>query len=296
MEWKENELGLLVPATPYTYGSKTPRLNRLRKVLGDKYLLTPTRRQITSSSQKVPADLTPWDLQNIRRHVSGRKEESVKVLLGVAVLRKKGYVERDDFVGYEGAEYQSGKGSTDYPAAHQFPCNPTIRKWGLPHHARTAGLKNALQEPLEKTDYLPKLVNYADRLFEANGACDAVANAVKFVLHEQPVDKEINFTMIRHAAICELFKGYADALDAARALASADTSGIDMLDPSVLQHVNATWFSGPGTQKAQKSMEVVRFALASAANASIADGEPSMLAPAAMKNYADSLEKLSKEV
>lgn len=295
MQWKENEFGLLVPATPYTYGSKTPQLNRLRKVLGKKYLLAPTRREISSSGQKVPADLSPWDLQHIREHVSGRKEESVRVLLGVALLRKKGYVERDDVVAYKGAQYQRGKGSTDYPAAHRFPCNPTIRGWGLPHHARTSGLKSALQEPLEETDYLPKLVNYADRLFEANGACDAVANAVRFVLHEQPVEKEINQTMIRHAAICELFKGYADALDSARALADANTSGIDMLDPTVLQHVNDTWFPEPGSQKAQESMEVVRFALSYAANISIADGEPSMLAPAAMKNYADSLETLSKE-
>jgi len=139
MQWKENELGLLVPATPYTYGSKTPQLNRLRKVLGEKYLLAPSRRQIMSSGQKVPADLGPWDLQHIREHVSGRKEESVKVLLGVALLRKKGIVERDDVVAYKGAQYQRGKGSTDYPAAHRFPCNPTIRGWGLPHHARTSG-------------------------------------------------------------------------------------------------------------------------------------------------------------
>jgi hypothetical protein len=297
MEWKENGLGLLVPSTRYSYGSKTPPLNRLRKVLGSKYLLDRSRRQIRAG-EKVPSDLSPWDPSNIRRHVRGRKWQSVLVLLGVAFLRKMGFVNRDDVVDYEGAEYQKGKGSTEYPAAHQFPCNPTIRGFGLPHHARTAGLKSALKRPFEETDYLPKLVNYADRLFEANGACDAVVNAVKFVLHEQPADKDVNLTMIRHASICELFKGYANALDSALALAEANTVGIDMLDPEVLEHVNETWFSGTGeiSQKAQKSIEVVRAALDYAKNASLADGEPDILTPAAMNVYLYSLETLSREI
>lgn len=295
MQWIENNFGLLVPASPFSYGSKKPELNRLRKVLGSKYLLAPQRRQVTAGAQSVPVDLSPWDLQNLREHVTGRQDESVRVLLGVAFLRKTGLLGRDNQVGYKGAAFQRGKGSDVYPAAHRFPCNPTIRGWGLPHFASTLRLRRALQVPLEETDYLPKLVNYADRLFEANGACDAVAHAVRFVLHEQPTDKDINLNLIRHAAV-ELFKGYTASMQAALNLADANTTGIDMLDPSVFEHVNETWFSSAdGSAKARESIELVRFALAHAIQLSNSSGEPITLAPATMVEYSGRLEALSKE-
>jgi len=297
MEWKENDFGLLVPASPFSYGAKKPQLNRLRKVLGSKYLLSQQRRQVTAGAQTVPTDLSPWDLQNLRQHVIGRQDESVRVLIGVAFLRKAGLVGRDDPVGYKGAEFQRGKCSKPYPAAHRFPCNPTIRNWGLPHFAESLRLRRALQRPLEKTDYLPNLVNDADRLFEANGACDAVAQAVRFVLHEQPTDKDINPKLIRHGAMGELFPGYKTSLQAALDLAEVNVTGIDVLDPSVFEHVNETWFaSAGGSPKAEQSIELVRFTLEYAIQVSTSYGEPITLSPPAIAEYAGRLEALNKEV
>ena len=295
MQWKENALGILLPDSPYCYGSKTPGLNRLRTVLGSKFLLAQQRRQVSAGVQKVPTDFSPWDLNNLDRHVIGRKDESVRVLLGAASLRKFGLVDRDAAVGYKGAQFQRGKGSADYPAAHRFPCNPTINNWGLPHFAQSQPLRNALRLPLEKTDYLPKLVNYADRLFEANGACDAVARSVEFVLHEQATEKDINLKMIRHAALFILFKGYTEALQDALTMTSS-VAGIAAIDPSLLQHVNQTWFTAPGSdgEKAESSMEVVQFALARALQIGNASAEPMMLALPAMTQYLSRLEALHK--
>lgn len=295
MQWKQNDLGILVPDSPFRYGGKPQGLTRLRKVLGNKYLLAQQRRQVSAGVQKVPTDLSPWDLHNLDRHVIGRKDESVRVLLGVAFLRKFGLVDRDAAVGYRGAQFQRGKGSTDYPAAHRFPCNPTINNWGLPHYAQSQRLRNALQLPLEKTDYLPKLVNYADRLFEANGACDAVVRTVEFVLHEQATEKDVNLNMIRHAALRELFEGYQAALQDALTLATDDI-GIAAIKPSVLQYINQTWFSSPGMdgEEAESSIEVVQFALARALQVSSASAEPMMLAPSAVMQYLARLEALHK--
>jgi hypothetical protein len=298
-QWKENESGLLVPATPYTYGAKQPGLSRLRSVLGEKYLLAKRRRQVTPGVRKVPnaTDLSPWDLQNLEEHVIGRGEESVKVLLGAAFLRKAGLVDRDELVSYQGAEFQRGKGSKLYPAAHRFPCNPTIRSWGLPHYAKSRRLERALERPLEKTDYLPKLVNYADRLFEANGACDAVAKTIRFVLHEQPTDKDINLNMIRHATTSELLQGYKRAYEKALVLAEANTKGIDLLDASALEYVNDAWFSsstGAGSKKAEESIDVVRFSLLHSIRVANSHGEPITLAPTAMTEYVARLEALHK--
>ncbi|HLV85544.1 MAG TPA: hypothetical protein VKV39_01125 [Candidatus Sulfotelmatobacter sp.] len=295
MQWKQNDRGVFVPDTPFRYGGTPQGLARLRKVLGSRYLLAQERRQVSSGVQKVPTDLSPWDLNNLDQHVTGRKEESVRVLLAVAFLRKFGLVDRDAAVGYKGAQFQRGKGSTDYPAAHRFPCNPTINHWGLPHYAQSQRLRHALRLPLEKTDYLPKLVNYADRLFEGNGACDAVSQAVEFVLHEQATEKEVNLKMIRHAALSILFAGYATALQDALTVATSDP-GIAAIDPSLLQHVNQTWFSSPASDggTAESSIEVVQFALAHALQLGNSSGEPVMLAPSAMTQYLARLEALHK--
>jgi len=295
MQWKENELGILLPVTPFSYGSQPPGLSRLRKVLGSKYLLKKPRRQVRAGDRKVPKDLTPWDLGNLDLHVTGRKDESVRVLLGAALLRKFGLVNREAIVGYKGAAFQRGKGSPDYPAAHRFPCNPTIANWDLPHYAPSGRLKNALKLPLEKTDYLPKLVNRADQLFEASGACDAVARTIQFVLHEQATDKDVNLKLIRHAAVFELFPGYTEALQDALAIASSNAA-IEAIDPAVLQHVNETWFSSSDEEgQAANSVEVVQFALVRALQVGDALAEPMMLAPPAMAQYIGELEALLKE-
>jgi len=289
MQFETDEFGLLRPVTPYRYGSPPPGFSKpLRKQLGKKWVLPPRRRRVLAGDP-VPTDLSPWDLANLNLHVNGRKDESVRVLVGVAILRKFGLVDRDAIVSYKGAEFQQGDGSRDYPAAHRFPCSPTIAYWDLPHHAPSRGLKNALKLPLERTDYLPRLVNYADRLFESNGACDAVVWAIRFVLHEQVKDKDVPLNLIRHVALNELFRKYSEALEKARSKVGA----IQAIDPAVLAHVNQTWVS-PSDEEGEEladSREVVCFALDWALDAS---AEPAMLAPPAMTEYISELEALHK--
>jgi hypothetical protein len=142
-------------------------------------------------------------------------------------------------------------------------------------------------------------VNYADRLFEANGACQAVAQTTRFVLHEQPADKDINLNMIRHATTAELLKGYKTAYETALTLAETNTKGIDMLDASALAYVNQSWFSGSsdgGSKAAEESIDVVRFALAYSIQVANSHGEPITLAPTTMMQHVERLEALHKAV
>jgi hypothetical protein len=280
-------------------------LKGLKKLLGAKYVLQKRPRQVTAGVQKPPAanDLSVWDLHSLEQHVRGRGEESVRVLLGVAFLRKAGLVGRDDVVGYTGAEFQRGQAQGSrgvYVAAHRLPCNATIRNWGLPHFADSPGLRRALELPLEKTDYLPKLVNYADRLFERSGACEALAAAVGFVLHEQKPDKDVNVNMIRHATIFELFNGkngYLRAYEMALDLARANTNGIDLLDPATLAHVSEMWSSqsdDENVRNSRKSMDLVEFALSHSIDVMASGGDPFMLAPATASQHIARFERLHK--
>ena len=140
------------------------------------------------------------------------------------------------------------------------------------------------------------MVNYADRLFEASGACKAVAETIRFVLHEQAPEKNINLNMIHHAT-CELLRGYRTAYDVALGLAEVNTKGIDMLDPLALEYINEAWFSsssGESSKKAEESIDVVRFALMHSIQVASSHGEPTILAPTTMTEYVARLEALHK--
>lgn len=86
MGWEENEFGLLVPDSPYRYGSTPVGLKRLRSLLGKKYLFAKPRRQLTPGVQSPPS-AKGLDLNTLQAHVQGRNEEALRVLVGVAVLR-----------------------------------------------------------------------------------------------------------------------------------------------------------------------------------------------------------------
>jgi hypothetical protein len=294
-DWKPRPSGLFVPAAPLTYGPRGPVPAAIKKA-SPQFWLRDRRRRIVAGTTAPPGvkDLGPWELHNLEKHLLGRREESVRVLLGVAVLRKLELVGRDGPVACSGAEYQRGKGNKAYVAAHRFPGNPTPGNWSLPHFARTPRLQRALERPLEKTDYLPVLMNYADRLFESRGACDAVEKAVGFILHEQKPQTEINLNLIRHAAITELFTPYREALESALSYAGDHDGQIQPIDPALLQHLSQTWFSG-NSQMANGSIEVVQYTLAHSLAVSITSPAPFMLAPATMTEYAARLETLGKE-
>jgi hypothetical protein len=295
-EWKPNALGILVPDSPTTFGPRAPVPPSVKKASKQYWLRTP-RRRVTPGTLAAPnvTDLGPWELHNLEKHVIGRREEAVRVLLGVAVLRKLGRVDRDEYVKCGAARFQRGKGNEAYVAAHRFPGTPLLGDWPLPHFAREARLERALERPLEKTDYLPRLMNYADRVFESHGGCAAVAKTIGFVLHEQKPEKDIDLNLIRHSAASELFPAWNRALAGATQFAVEHEGEIQQLDPTVLAHVNKVWSAGPGdSKKAEQSIEVVQVALAHSLAVSITSPAPFMLAPSTMAEYAARLEKLGK--
>lgn len=296
MGWKVNEFGLLVPDSPYRYGSAPVGLKRLRSLLGKKYLFAKTRRRITPGVQKAPST-AGLDLGTLELHVEGRNEEALRVLVGVAVLRSLGLLPREGDIDFKGADYQRGKGTRFYDAAHRFPCTPKINGWGVPRYARGRGrLERALERPLERTDYLPKPVNYADRLFEVNGACEGVVEAVRFVMHEQPAEKPVYVSMIRHAWAFELAKGFDRAYNDAWQEADSNTEGIDLLDESALERLDELRAS-PGSINFRiptANMQLVADALWYSAFWARRQGEPFMAEPRSISLYEQRLLKLSK--
>ena len=259
--WKLNEFGLLVPDGPYTYGPPVG-LNRLRKVLGSKFMLDKPRREKTPGATSPPPNLQfdSLDFRNIEPHVRGRGEESVRVLVGVAFLRSKGLIGRDAAVNYAGARYQRGTGNQDFDAAHQFPCTPTINSFPLPSFAPYGRLRDALVRPLAITDYLPKLFNYADRLFESSGGCDAVIEPIRLIMHDQKQGQPVHDKLVQHAAWFKLFPNYLKAYQMAQKLANADQEGIDLLDPTAIDRMNEAALSTTqdlDTSRPTKNMAMV---------------------------------------
>ena len=297
MAWKENEFGLLVPDSPYSYGKTPEGLKRLRSLLGEKYLFAKPRRQVTPGVQ-TPPSAAGLDLNALRIHVAGRNEESLRVLTGVAVLRSLGLVPREGNLSYKGADFQRGSGTHLYDAAHRFPCSPNLNGWNFPHHAGgRRRLARALERPLARTDYLPKPVNYADRLFEVNGSCEGVVEAIRFVLHEQPVQKPVNVNLIRHAWSRMLAQDFQKAYDRAWREADANQQGIDLLNESALERLNELSAS-PGSinfRKPRANMQLVADALWFSAYLSQRYLDPYTGTPDNIRLYEQRLLKLSKE-
>lgn len=296
MGWQENEFGLLVPDSPYRYGGTPVGLKRLRSLLGEKYLFAKPRRQVSPGFQNPP-NAAGLDLNPLQAHVHGRNEESLRVLTGVAVLRSLELLPREGEVSYKGADFQRGSGTRFYDAAHRFPCNPILNGWSFPRYAKSRSrLERALQRPLERTDYLPKPVNYADRLFEVNGSCEGVVEALRFVMHEQPVHKPVNVNMVRHAWSGErmLAEAFAKAYDDAWGQAAGNKEGIDILNEAALDRLSELSTS-PGSinfRKPRANMQLVADALWYSAYLSERYLEPFTGTPANIALYEQRLLKL----
>lgn len=298
MGWKENEFGLLVPDSPYRYGDTPVGLNRLRSLLGERYLFAKPRRKVTSGVTEPP-NTAAVDVKTLRIHVEGRNDESLRVLTGVAVLRSLMLLPREGNVSYKGADFQRGSGSSFYDAAHRFPCSPILDGFNFPHYARGRGrLARALERPLERTDYLPKPVNYADLLFEANGSCEGVVEAIQFVMYEQQVQKPVNVNMIRHSWSKILAKKYEKAYDGAWEAASGNKEGIDLLNELALKRLDDL-SANPGTinfDKPRANMQLVEDALWYSKYASQRYLQPITGTPENITFYEQRLLKLSKDL
>ena len=237
------------------------------------------------------------DFRNVEQHVRGRAEESVRVLVGVAFLRSIGRLSRDGAVSFTGARYQRGSGNEAFVAAHQFPCTPTVNSFPLPHFAPVGRLRNALAEPLGVTTYLPTLFNYADRLFETSGGCDAVVDPIRMILHDQKEGQPVHVTLVQHAAWFNLFPNYLNAYHTAYQLASADQMGIDLLDPAAIDRLNDASLSTTGdidTAKPTRNMAMVADVLWYSQR--VAEGNARPLASQApeINRYAAELQELAK--
>jgi len=296
--WKLNEFGLLVPDDPYTYGPPVG-LNRLRKVLGSRLMLDKPNREKTPATTKPPANLQfdSLDFRNIEPHVRGRGEESVRVLVGVAFLRSKGLIGRDARVNYAGARYQHGAGNQNFDAAHQFPCTPTINSFPLPSFAPHGRLREALVRPLAITDYLPKLFNYADRLFESSGGCDAVIEPIQLIMHDQKQDQPVHDKLVHHATWLMLLPNYLKAYQMAHKLASADQQGIDLLDPAAIDRMNEDALSttqGLDTSRPTKNMAMVADVLWYSMKVTESNSRPPASTTNEINRYATKLKELAK--
>jgi hypothetical protein len=296
--WKVNEFGLLVPDGTYTYGPPVG-LTRLRKVLGSKFMLDKPKREKTPIGTKPPANLQfdSLDFRNIEPHVRGRGEESVRVLVGVAFLRSKGLIGRDATVNYTGARYQAGTGNQNFDAAHQFPCTPTINSFPLPSFAPLGRLRDALARPLAITDYLPKLFNYADRLFESSGGCDAVIEPIRLIMNDQKQGQPVHDKLVQHAIWFKLLPNYLKAYQIAHKLASADQLGIDLLDPAAIDRLNEAALSTTqdlDTSRPTKNMAMVADVLWHSIKVTESNSRPPASTTTEINRYVTELTEMAK--
>jgi len=205
MEYKEGPGGLLIPRFPTIYNKKT----------GPDF--KPANRKITGERGNRSTPVEPQDLRYLGAHVRGRCDAAAHVLVGLAFLKSRGMVRDSEIVTSTGAVYQDAKGTDNYPRAHRFPCNPMFGYQNLPDLASWSSfaLRNELKVPLAITDPLPGIVNYADRLFEARAA-EHVERAVRWILIEQPKNKDVHQNLIRHVLERDLLPGFLQSYIEAR--------------------------------------------------------------------------------
>jgi hypothetical protein len=249
-------------------------------------------RQMTGGVQNPAFILAGFQIHEIEAHVYGRNEASVQVLAGVAILKSLGMIPLSQArASHRGAAYQDGQGTTLSPRAHRFPCNPTIGGRSLPEfaHARSPMLAEALKYPLAVTDLLPLIANYADGLFEANGACAAVVDAIQKVLDNQAAGQPVNVQLVRDVLTQGLLPGflraYEDALSIAQQKDNPNVPSFSILDPGFVNLLNARSISMPDTPNRPKTnIEGVADILLLEKN--MANGSvPSSAAPAAIQTY-----------
>lgn len=251
-------------------------------------------REIIGKSQNPNFILAGFQIHEIEAHISGRNESSTQVLTGVAVLKSLGLIPAGHArAGHRGAAYQDGKGIPLHPRAHRFPCNPTIGGRNLPDLAlgRSPQLAAALKVPLAGTDLLPLIANYADGLFESNGACDAVVDAIQRVLDGQAAGQLVNVQLVRDVLMQNLLPGFLNAYGAALAKAqekdNPNVPPFSIATPGIVDTLNARSMTMQYADNRPKhNIEGVADVLLMEKNMARV---PSNAAPAAIQGYAAQL-------
>jgi hypothetical protein len=208
--WHVRPSGLLVPSGFGTNPKDGPGM-------GWGLPTTPNRRTFVGRGPAPNPDTRGWNQPELHEHVRGRAEATVAVLTGVAVLKKLDMVWGFQTVHSTGAVWQDWSGNEQNARAHRFPCNPTIGSHNIPDIPKSYRLKDALIQPLAKTDFLDLMVNHVDSRFEALGGREAAVAAVRFVLREQGQGKAVSRDVIHFAATNIAKAGYEKACSAVQA-------------------------------------------------------------------------------
>ncbi|HWH61516.1 MAG TPA: hypothetical protein VN682_28090 [Terriglobales bacterium] len=201
-EWKTRPSRLLVPAFPQ---SRLPMSS-----LPAGWPSPKPRRRIFTHPGVKPAEPAAgsWSIRDLHVHVKGRANATAEILIGVAILKRVGAI-WNYFVDITGAVWQDWEGSSELShRAHRVPCNPIITNCSIPDLAPTISLRNALIDPLARTDFLPIHANYADSRFEKFGGAESLATAVRVVAREQARDRTVDYDLFRHAVLAVAQAGY----------------------------------------------------------------------------------------
>lgn len=206
-DWKTRPSGLIVPAFP----DPRPPMSSLPVGWPSP---KPDNRVFTRPGSR-PADPAggSWSIRDLHIHAQGRADATAELLIGVAVLKCTGSI-WNYYVDSTGAVWQDWEGSSGLShRAHRMPCNPIITNSSIPDFAPTVSLRNALIDPLARTDFLPLYANHADSRFEKLGGAASLASAVRVVVREQPRDKPVDYDLFRHAALAVAQAGYKAAYE-----------------------------------------------------------------------------------
>jgi hypothetical protein len=129
-------------------------------------------------------------------------------------------------VSITGAAYQDARGTTDYPRAHVLPGNVRINGQNIPDLVLIQPrLMEELAAPLKRTDMLPVLFNYADRLFEDTGGIHALLAVCRWVVAEQRPGQPMRPDLIDDAYYRHAVPDYGSAYEAAARRAETMSEG-----------------------------------------------------------------------
>jgi hypothetical protein len=152
----------------------------------------------------------------LARHVRARCQETIRFCTNLAYLRMKGVIVDGSTSSMTGAAYQDARGTVAYPRAHVLPGNLCINGQNIPDLVSgQPRLMAELTAPLKRTDMLPVLYNYADRLFEDSGGIDALLAVSRWIASEQRVGQPIGPMLIDEAYYRHAVLDYGEAYIAA---------------------------------------------------------------------------------
>lgn len=202
--------GILVPKFPST-GSGARPTNAPGVGFGN-----PQTGRLMTGGVTNPSLVLPGYLhRDLLTHIHGRIVAATQAMTGIAFLRSSEWVNENEVVSAAKAAYQDARGTTAHPRAHRFPCNPKLGLSDPPEIAgrRSLPLGGRFRAPYAATDFLPRVFNYADQLFEEGGAIQTVERAVRFALGEQAGGKTVNANLVRHTITHIIIPGFQQAYE-----------------------------------------------------------------------------------